>query len=417
MMAFGSAGLQSIMPGLGRSLHVPDVLIGVAFIFSAGLYSAAAPYWARRVPRYGSKPMIVIGLIGFVVAMVLAGIALVFGLLQIVGGMLAFSAFIGARMIYGGVAAAAMPAAQAMVAAGTSREERSVALTMLASAFGLGSILGPALAPFFIMPLIGLAGPPFMFALLGLIVLVAVIFCLPRQLGRSVAPAAPMADPSLGIEPSESELAEATEPARQTDAVKLRLTDHRVFPWLLCGVLGTSAQAVSGQVIPFLIIDRMGLPPIEAQQMIGLVLMSGAMAAVLAQWGLIPRLKMEPRAMILSGGVLVVIGMLGIAQAHQLLPLAFCFALSSLGFGLLRPGYTSGASLAVGSAEQAIVAGRVASTNGLAFLFGPSVGILFYGLWAPLPYYTAATAMTLTLLYAWRKLSVAAGTIQPAGTV
>ena len=46
------------------------------------------------------------------------------------------------------------------------------------------------------------------------------------------------------------------------------------------------------------------------------------------------------------------------------------FALASLGFGLFRPGFTSGASLAVEPHEQNAVAGMVTSVNGVAFIAG-----------------------------------------------
>ena len=46
------------------------------------------------------------------------------------------------------------------------------------------------------------------------------------------------------------------------------------------------------------------------------------------------------------------------------------FALASLGFGLFRPGFTSGASLAVGADEQNAVAGQVTSVNGIAYVAG-----------------------------------------------
>ena len=55
------------------------------------------------------------------------------------------------------------------------------------------------------------------------------------------------------------------------------------------------------------------------------------------------------------------------------------FALASLGFGLFRPGFTSGASLAVGADEQNAVAGMVTSVNGVAFIAAPAAGVALYG--------------------------------------
>ena len=53
--------------------------------------------------------------------------------------------------------------------------------------------------------------------------------------------------------------------------------------------------------------------------------------------------------------------------------------LSSLGFGLFRPGFTAGSSLAVTRAEQGQSAGIVASVNGAAYILAPAVGVWLYG--------------------------------------
>ncbi|WP_447415022.1 MFS transporter, partial [Clostridium perfringens] len=87
---------------------------------------------------------------------------------------------------YGTFGAAAPPAVQALVAGNTSRAQRTKALTLLGSAFGLGTILGPAIAPYLILGSlggveIGLAGPAFLFALFGLSVWIAVRQMLPND--------------------------------------------------------------------------------------------------------------------------------------------------------------------------------------------------------------------------------------------
>lgn len=58
-----------------------------------------------------------------------------------------------------------------------------------------------------------------------------------------------------------------------------------------------------------------------------------------------------------------------ITYARDLHMLAMAFVTASLGFGFLRPGYTAGASVAVGENEQAAVAGCVTATNGGATFF------------------------------------------------
>src|SRR3546814_3445544 len=106
--------------------------------------------------------------------------------------------------------------------------------------------------------------------------------------------------------------------------------------------------------------------------------MSGALATLLAQWGVIPRLGLGPRAATLSGAALAALGviMLGVAQGMH--GIALAYAIASLGFGLNRPGVTSGTSLAVTRTEQGEASGIVASTAGAAYVFAPALGVWLY---------------------------------------
>jgi hypothetical protein len=84
------------------------------------------------------------------------------------------------------------------------------------------------------------------------------------------------------------------------------------------------------------------------------------------------------------------------------------FALASLGFGLFRPGFTSGASLAVTPAEQNTVAGMVTSVAGVAFVAAPALGVALYGWWLPLPFLLTAALMLGLALWVWLRFSPSA---------
>jgi hypothetical protein len=213
--------------------------------------------------------------------------------------------------------------------------------------------------------------------------------------------AIPASEPAIGGEPDEAGL-QAAQLAQRGHSIGY--FEPRVRPWILAGLLSGHAQAISGQVMAFLVIDRLALAPAAAQPMIGLVLMSGAGAALLAQWGVIPRLNLNPRQLCIWGAGLAALGCSGVAFAHGLHGTAVAFAVASLGFGFLRPGFTAGASLAVTSAEQGAVAGRVTALNGLNFIFGPAAGILLYEVWHPLPYLVSAAALLGLMLYGLGRL-------------
>ncbi len=395
----GNTALQSVMPAIGRSLGIADSVIAAAFSASALVWVVAAPRWARRSDRTGRRRMVLTGLAGFSVSVLLCGLFLTAGLNGLIAPTATIVAFIGARMIYGLFGAAAPPAAQAILAAQTSRTERTKALTLLASAFGLGTILGPALASYFVLPGVGLAGPAYFFAAIGFVVLILTWRLLPDDRGNPHAHGAATSYPSIG---GNLTGASVTAAVADRSGAKVALTDARIWPWMLVGLIMGHAQAMVGQAIAFLIIDRLALSPatVVSQQTIGLVLTAGAAAALLVQWGVIPQLDLKPRMLVIVGLALASIGCAMIGFAGSLYTIAMAFALTSAGFGFARPGYTAGSSLAVGAELQGVVAGRVTAVNGAAFVLGPSIGIGLYELWQPLPYLTASVATALLLLYA-----------------
>jgi MFS family permease len=399
-IAAGNTALQSVLPALGRSLKVPDNAVAAAFSVSALVWVISAPYWARRSDRHGRRRMVLLGLFGFCSSVFLCGTFLAAGILGWLAPLPAFGCFIVARMLYGTFGAAAPPAAQAIVAAGTSRADRTRALTLLASAFGLGTILGPALAPFFVLPIVGLSGPAFVFSLFGMGMLLLTARLLPND-APGAAHGAASSYPSIGGEPTGASVRAATAGDR---GKPMRLTDPRIWPWMLVGLVGGHAQAMTGQTIGFLVIDQLHLSAAQAAAETGMVLMVGAGSALLAQWGLIPNLKLSPRQLAICGAIVAAIGCTLTGFSHSLHMLAVSYGLASLGFGFLRPGFTAGASLAVGHDEQGAVAGRTTSVNGAVFVLGPSIGVGLYQFWEPLPYLVAGAALILMLPWLWTRL-------------
>ena len=306
-IAAGNTALQSVLPALGRSLHAPDSAVAAVFSVSALLWVIAAPFWANRSDRHGRRAMVLVGVGGFTVSLGLCGLCLAMGINGLLGPVATFIAFVAGRVIYGTFGSAAPPAVQAIVAGRTSREERTGALTLLASAFGLGTILGPAIAPYLVMgrlwpegPLIGLAGPAFAASAVGVVIWIAAARGLPRDEGN--AHGAAISYPSIGGQGTGATVTAATAAAETSE--NIRYFDPRIRPWIVAGLIIGHAQAMTGQAIGFLIIDRMHLPPTEALQPTGLVLMLGAGASLLAQWGLIPMLDLRPRALVLAGATL-----------------------------------------------------------------------------------------------------------------
>ena len=288
------------------------------------------------------------------------------------------------RAIYGSLGCATPSATQAYLASKTRRGGRVAALSALSSSFGLGTIIGPAVAPLFVVPLVGLAGPLFAFALIGLAVVTSVALWLPNdRYGRRIGHGAAMSYPSLASPPTGASVTAATAPRHQR---RLSWKDARIRPWITAGVVAGHAQAATLTCIGFFIIDRLHLTARGSEGPISIVMMAGAGATLGAQWGLIPRLGLKPRALILSGALIAAAGLIGTMLSQDLYGITIGFAVASWGFGFTRPGFTAGASLAVPLAEQGAVAGVITSANGISYVLAPALGISLYGWHHDLPF-------------------------------
>ena len=393
--AAGNTAMQSLLPAIGRVLAVPDIWVALAFSLSAILWVVAAPYWARRADRRGRRALMRLGLYGFIASMLICGLALAAGLAGQIGPVIVFAIFIAGRMLYGALGSASPPAVQAYVAARTEGAGRVNALAVIASSFGLGTIIGPALAPAFIFPPLGLSAPLIVFAAIGVVVLALIILKLPDDTPRNPARGRIVAYPSIGG-------GDTTIADEESAPTPLRWRDPRVLPWYIAGIVGGHGQAVILTVIGFLVIDRLALPPDHAQQWIAIVLIVGAFATLLGQWWLIPQLNLSPARLIIWGSVVGAAGSAVIGLSESAYGITTGYALASLGFGLFRPGFTSGASLAVDLHEQNAVAGMVTSVNGLAYIAAPAIGVGLYMAGWPLPF--LATTALLLALAAWAAL-------------
>ena len=285
-IAAGNTALQSVLPALGRSLGVADAAVAAAFSVSALLWVVAAPVWARQSDTKGRRAMILLGLGGFVASLFTCGTFLAMGINGWIGGTAAFGLFIVGRLLYGSLGSAAPPAVQALVAGETTREERTKALTLLASAFGLGTILGPAIAPYLVLghvgPVhVGLSGPAFLFGLFGLGVWIVARWRLPQDRGVHEGHGTASSYPSIGGEPTGATVTAATADASE----QVAYSDPRIRGWMIAGLVMGHAQAIAGQTIGFLVIDRLHLAPADAIDPTKIVLMMGAGASLLVQWG------------------------------------------------------------------------------------------------------------------------------------
>ncbi len=397
--AMGNTGMISVLPAIGRSIGIPDPMVAAIFSLSALLWAFSSPWWARASDRHGRKPLMLIGLSGFMFSMIACALVVLAGLHKLAAPMVIFICFLFARALFGLFGAASNPATQAYVAEHTPPEKRTQSMSSLAGAFGLGTVIGPFVAPLFVLPLIGLSGPMFGFALLAGVMLFVVWKFLPESKHMPIAPVR----------------AEIAKDATGGDATKEKpmWRDPRVTPFLIYGFIVAVCQTAQGQTLGFLIIDKLQLSPLQAQGFIAIAMMFGAMAGLLAQWGIIRMFEMTPRQLLRWGVAVAALGNVIVAFQPTYGAVVAGYAISSLGFGLARPGFTAGSSLAVGMHEQARVAGAIAAVNGVNVVLAPFF-VWLYERIAPAPFILCGGLMLLMLIYAFRNPQLRNAHPQPA---
>lgn len=149
-----------------------------------------APVWGRLSDRTGRRPLILVGIAGYVVAQILFGLATSLWLLY------------AARILGGILSSATLPVSAAYVADLTRDKERGRGMAWLGSAVSLGFVVGPALggllsrkdfhlnATFGHFKVDSFSVPFFVAAILGILTLLAAIRWLPESLPAQVPRAA-----------------------------------------------------------------------------------------------------------------------------------------------------------------------------------------------------------------------------------
>lgn len=384
--AIGNNGLQSVLPSIGRSVGIADSMVAAIFSLSSLLWAVTSPFWARQSDLRGRKPLMIVGLAGFAVSMMLCGIVVSAGLAHLTTPTIVFASFLVCRAIYGLFGSATSPANQTYIAERTCPGERTRWISSMAGASSLGTVVGPVLAPLFIVEAVGFAGPLYAFSLIATAMLIVVARCLDE------APVLATKPPLPGVE------AAHRPPWLRSNFV----------PFIGYGFLLFVCQNALAQTLGFLIIDKTnkGLPELPspdllriAQGHIEIAMVCGALASLVALWGLIPMFRMTPKGLLRSGAGLASFGSILIALSPDYVVAIVGYALASLGFSLARPGFIVGASLSVSMNEQARVAGAVGAIGGVNVLFAP-FAVRLYEASASAPFFAESAVLAGLLAYA-----------------
>jgi len=369
----GQSMTFSLLAPLGREAGFSELQVGLIITCSSLVFTLSSPAWGRTCDRWGRRPVLLIGQFGYAVGVLLFAGVFFFGLRGLLVAPLFYLLAIASRVLLALWMSAAPSAAAAFIADVTSNEERTIGMGRLGAARTFGAILGPAvggaLATFGLLAPLWCAGG---IALTSALVLLKAVREPQRQ-----RPAAP-------------------------DRPRLKLFDRRYFPYILVGFVAFLGFSMATQTLGFYVQDRFHLDGRGTAQIAGFAMMTSALASFLAQSLLVQRLKLTPARLLTAGLPLLVVGffMLPLASSYPLLFMVT--AILGLGMGLIGPGFTAGASLAVGPDEQGAVGGLVSACPAAGFILGPMLGTSLYQHASALPYLAAGTLMLPLLVYALR---------------
>jgi len=381
LMAIGAGNtmlLAAVLPQLTREMAMPDWMAGAVFSLSALLWSLTSPFWGKASNTWGRRRIAAIGLGGYALSMFLIWLTGTLALAGVMTSMVTvFICLALARSLFGLLGSAANPAAQAYVADRTSKAERQGEIAFLSSGFSVGTVIGPAFAAA-LAAAAGILSPALFTAALAALMAALIWFRLPET-------RAPVAD-AVRIE------AEA--------AGKDLWRTEKVLPFLIYAVCLSLVTGVLTQVFVFAVMDKLNVSGREAAAYTGPAFTVGAVAVLLAQLVLIPRLHLRNKTLMWAGCLPLLLGAVLMIFANNYAALIFSQFLIGLGQGLARPGFSSGASLAVPPQLQGNVAGLVISANGMGYIVTPFFGLFVYEYVNPdLPFLLCALMLLAMFLY------------------
>ncbi|HAE26905.1 MULTISPECIES: MFS transporter [Hyphomonas] len=395
LMAIGAGNtmlMAAVLPPLSREVGLPDWMAGAVFGLSAFFWSVFSPFWGKRSNQYGRRPIAALGLAGYSVSMLLlflSGLAAKSGL--ITNFIVIFACLAVSRSFFGIFGSGANPAAQAYVADRTSQAERRDEIAFISSGFSVGTVVGPAFAAA-LVAFAGILSPLLLTSVIAAIMSAMIWFRLPEQ-----------------KEP-------VTDAARLDVETNARGLWHSrdVLPFLVFAVCLSLATGILMQVFVFAVMDKLDVGGAQAAQYTGPAFTVGAMAVLLAQLVLIPRLKLKNKTLMWVGCIPLLCGALLMIVAQDFATLVMVQFLLGLGQGLARPGFSSGASLAVSPQLQGNVAGLVISANGMGYIVTPFFGLFVYQyVGANIPFMIASGLLIFMAVYAYYALRDGVGEFDP----
>ncbi len=382
LMGFGI--VLPLLPFYAQEFQASPVTVGLLYSVYSLAQLVFSPIWGSYSDRVGRRPIMLISTFGAVIGYVMFG--------------LANSLFIlFASRVIAGIMGGNISTAQAYIADITSEGERAKGMGLIGAAFGIGFVVGPALATglihesfFGFIERIGFVHavalmeshkymmPGFFAAFLSFASFLLVVFKLPETVDKS-------ADTS----PQEKRHSVFT----PTFWRKLRQYSHADARGILISLLVaffvlTFGQSTLYSAFPLFSEQELGM---DAQQ-VGLQFFWIGLIAVFIQGYLIRYLTrwFQEEHVFLVGCGLMAVGMGLIPLADSVWSLAAYLGILAAGHSLNTPTIMSLISQESGEKTYGAVMGSAQGLSGLGRMAGPTWGGFLFGFAVGLPFYINA---------------------------
>ena len=305
LLGVGQNGLLVAIPVLVIQTNLSLSIWAALLMLGSMLFLPSSPWWGKQIARIGSKPVVLWALGGYGASFTLLGLGSMLMATGAVTTAVGLGILIIARIAYGLTVSAMVPACQVWALQRAGEGNSMVALATISSGLSCGRLFGPlcAAAMLAIHPL----------APMGLLMaapLLALVMLL-RLPGTSPRPTAERKSASLRLD---------------------------CLPYLLCAMLLAAAMSMM----------QLGLSPALTRQFatdtaaishhVAWLLGLAAVAALIAQFGVLRPQRLTPMALLLSAGALMICG-LAIMFAEQLWLFYLGCAVLSFGAALATPAY------------------------------------------------------------------------------
>jgi multidrug resistance protein len=358
IVGVGFSIIMPVLPYYTESLGASAFELGMLLTVYAIAQFIFAPIWGVCSDRFGRRPVLLLGLLGYSITYILFAFATHLWMLYVI------------RIAGGAMACATMPTAMAYVGDSTSLEKRSSAMGMIGAAMGMGMVCGPAIGG--ILSSISLAFPFVLAGILALANAVSVYFLLPESLS------------------TENRVIRKVERAPLLQGFKTPL-----IVLFLCICLGSIGESIHMGTFALFAEQKLSFSARD----IGWAFTAAGIVMALVQGLLVGRLNNRFGEEKTAAAGIILLGIsFGLFLFMFNIPSSIVFmAIYSAGIGLMRPSISAAVSKRTDSGQGSAM-GILNGYDSLGRAIGPMLGGFMLDQSLNFGYYTAITVCLLALL-------------------